>query len=59
MSSIVSLVVPFISLVIARSSWSRVFNNVDFPVLVLPIIATGTPFFITLPNLKECTRLVT
>lgn len=43
-SSITSRVVPWISLTMARSSFSKAFNNVDFPAFVSPTIATGTPF---------------
>ena len=52
-SSIISLVVPAISLTIALSSFSKVFNRVDFPEFGGPIIAIGIPFFKTLPQLNE------
>ena len=49
----VSLVVPAISLTIALLSFKSVLSKVDFPALGLPTIATLTPFFTTLPSLKE------
>ena len=52
-SSIISLVVPAISETMALSSFKRAFNSVDLPTLGRPIIATGTPFFITLPTANE------
>ena len=55
-SSMTSRVVPWISLTIALSSFSRTFSRVDFPALVSPIIATGTPFFMTFPTLNELAR---
>ena len=51
-SSIVSRVVPAISLTMARLSFSKLFSKVDFPALGLPIIATLTPCLITLPRVK-------
>ena len=55
-SSITSRVVPWMSLTIARSSFRRAFNRVDFPALVSPTMATGTPFFRALPTLNVSTR---
>ena len=52
-SSIVSLVVPAISLTMARSSFNKAFSKVDFPTLGSPTIATGIPFLITFPTAKE------
>jgi len=52
-SSIVSRVVPAISLTIALLSFNRVFNKVDFPAFGLPMIATLTPFLITLPKAND------
>src|SRR3712207_7257764 len=46
-SSMVSRVVPAISETMARSSFSKAFNRVDFPTLGFPAITTGTPFLIT------------
>ena len=48
-SSIRSLVVPGILETIAFSSLNKAFRSEDFPELGFPAIATGTPFFITLP----------
>ena len=53
-SSITSRVVPWISLTMAFSSFSNAFNKVDFPTFVSPIIATGIPFLMAFPTLKEC-----
>ena len=52
-SSIASLVVPGMSDTIAFSSFNKLFNSVDLPTLGAPNIATGIPFFITLPKLKD------
>jgi len=52
-SSITSRVVPWISLTMAFSSFSNAFSKVDFPAFVSPIIATGMPFLIAFPTLKE------
>ena len=52
-SSIVSLVVPAISLTMARFSLSKVLSKVDLPAFGLPMIATLTPFLITLPNRND------
>ncbi|CAI8173410.1 MAG: Uncharacterised protein [SAR116 cluster bacterium] len=52
-SSMVSLVVPAISETMARSSFKRAFNKVDFPAFGAPTIATGIPFFMTLPRANE------
>ena len=52
-SSILSLVVPSISETIALSSFNKAFKRDDFPAFGFPIIATGTPFLITLPYAKE------
>ena len=49
----VSLVVPGISETIARSSFKMALSKVDFPTFGWPIIATGIPFFNTLPMEKE------
>ena len=40
----------------ARSSFKRAFNNVDFPTLGSPTIATGIPFLTAFPVLKESTN---
>ncbi len=45
----VSLVVPAISLTIARSSFKSAFNKVDLPALGAPSKATETPCLIALP----------
>ena len=58
LSSMASLVVPGISETIAFSSFKRVFNNVDLPAFGSPIIDTGIPSLITLPNLNELTNCV-
>ena len=55
LSSIESRVVPCTSDTIALSSLSRLLSSVDLPTFVLPTNATGTPFFMTLPILKEST----
>ena len=52
-SSMTSRVVPWMSLTIALSSFSRTFSRVDFPAFVSPMIATGMPFLIAFPTLKE------
>ena len=52
-SSMASRVVPAISETMAFSSFSKVFNRVDFPTLGSPIIATGIPFFMAFPKEKE------
>ena len=52
-SSIASLVVPGILLTIAFSSFNNKFRRDDLPELGFPAIATGTPFFIAFPYLKE------
>ena len=44
-SSTVSRVVPAISETMARSSFNRAFNKVDFPTFGSPTMATGIPFF--------------
>ena len=51
-SSIVSLVVPFVSLTIALSSFKIVFNNEDFPAFGFPIIAVFIPSLSIFPFLK-------
>ena len=51
-SSIISLVVPGMSEIMAFSSFKIAFNIVDLPTLGLPKIITLIPFFITLFNLK-------
>ena len=51
-SSIVSRVVPCMSLTMARSSPTSWLRSVD---LVSPTIATGTPFLMALPTRKEPT----
>ncbi len=48
-SSIVSLVVPSISVTIALSSFKIAFNSEDFPAFGFPIITVLIPSFITLP----------
>ena len=55
-SSMTSRVVPWMSLTMALSSFNKTLRSVDFPAFVSPIIATGTPFLITLPTLNEYTR---
>ena len=55
-SSIVSRVVPAISETIALSSPRSAFSKVLLPVFVAPTIATGTPFLMALPRLKESVR---
>ena len=55
-SSITSRVVPCMSLTMARSSFSSAFNRVDLPAFVSPMMATGTPFLMALPTLKDCTK---
>ena len=52
-SSIVSLVVPFLSLTIALSSFKILFNNEDFPAFGLPTIAVFIPSLKTFPFLNE------
>ena len=52
-SSITSRVVPSMSDTMARSSFSKALSRVLFPTLVLPTMATGMPFLITLPREKE------
>ena len=44
------------SLTMARSSFSSAFNRVDLPAFVSPMMATGTPFLMALPTLKDCTK---
>ena len=56
-SSIVSRVVPAMSLTIALSSFKRAFSRVDFPALGFPIIATLIPFFTAFPYWKLSIRL--
>ena len=55
-SSIVSRVVPWMSLTIARSSPNRALSRVDLPTLGAPIMATGIPCLMALPVLNEATR---
>ena len=57
-SSIVSRVVPRISLTIARSSPRRALSSVDLPALGAPTIATCTPCLIALPAWKVAIRLL-
>lgn len=38
------------------SSFNKTLSRVDFPAFVSPMIATGTPFLIALPTLKEFTK---
>ncbi len=57
-SSIASRVVPAISETMAFSSFSILFNSVDFPTFGFPTIATGTPCLITLPYLNDSNSLV-
>ena len=52
-SSIVSRVVPAMSLTMARSSRSSVLRRVDLPTFGLPAITTGMPFRKTLPSSNE------
>ena len=52
-SSMVSRVVPAISETMARSSFNKAFNKVDFPTLGSPTMAIGIPFLITFPTAKE------
>ncbi len=56
-SSIVSRVVPGMSLTIARSSLRMAFISVDFPTFGLPIIATGMPFLMVFPDANEEVKL--
>ena len=49
-SSMVSRVVPWMSLTRARSSRSRALSRVDFPALVCPTMATGMPLRMALPS---------
>lgn len=58
-SSMVSRVVPCMSLTIARSSLSSMLSSDDLPALVAPIIATGIPSFIAAPVANELLRRVT
>ena len=55
-SSIVSRVVPRMSLTIALSSPSKAFRSVDLPALGAPTIATCTPCLIALPVSNESTN---
>ena len=55
-SSMVSLVVPAISLTMARCSFKRAFKRVDLPTLGSPTMATGIPFFKTFPVANESMR---
>ena len=57
-SSIASLVVPAISDTIALSSFNKQFSRVDLPTFGDPRIATGIPFFITFPKLKDSINLL-
>jgi hypothetical protein len=52
-SSIVSLVVPAMSLTIALFSFNKLFSNVLLPALGFPTMATRTPFRITFPYLND------
>ena len=56
-SSMVSRVVPATGVTSAFSSPSNAFSNVDLPAFTTPAIATGTPFFITLPIRNESHKL--
>ena len=56
-SSMVSRVVPAISLTIALSSFKSAFNKVDFPTFGSPTMATGIPFLSTFPTAKESISL--
>ena len=55
-SSMVSRVVPGISDTIALSSHNRALSNVLLPLFAAPTIATGMPFLIAFPSLKEDVR---
>ena len=55
-SSIVSRVVPSISLTIARSSPTKALSNVDLPAFVGPTIATAIPFLMAFPARKDLTN---
>ena len=55
-SSIVSRVVPWMSLTIARCSPKSAFRRVDLPTFGEPMIATEIPLRIALPVRKECIR---
>ena len=55
-SSIVSRVVPCISLTIARCSPKRALSRVDLPTLGAPMIATGIPLRMAFPVRKEAKR---
>ena len=56
-SSITSRVVPWMSLTIALSSFNKAFSKVDLPAFVSPMMATGIPFLIALPTLKDWASL--
>ena len=56
-SSILSLVVPSISVTIALSLFNKLFKSDDFPALGLPIIETFIPSFILLPTSKVASNL--
>jgi len=55
-SSMLSRVVPCMSETMALSSLSNLLSKVDLPELVSPTIATGMPFFMALPRLKDSQR---
>ena len=57
-SSMVSRVVPAISLTMALSSPTRALSKVDLPALVGPTIATRIPFLMALPVWKEVVSAV-
>ena len=59
LSSITSRVVPAIEDTMALSSFNKAFNKVDFPTLVSPTMATGTPSFIALPKPKLAVSFLT
>ena len=43
---------------IAFSSFKREFSRVDFPTFGAPNIATGIPFLITFPSLKDSINIL-
>lgn len=55
-SSMTSRVVPCMSETMALSSLTRRLSSVDFPALVSPIMAVGTPFLMALPSVNESER---
>jgi len=58
LSSMVSRVVPGMSVTMALSSPTSAFSNVLFPLFGAPTMATGTPLFKALPRRNESARTV-